>query len=100
MYTMSVFKLPDSLCKDLNSLMGNFLWGQKERESAKVSFLHAQLGRRPSYAWRSIMAAKEINVKGSQWNIGNGQRVNIGRISGSQDQNPSKYLAHDSPSMK
>ncbi|KAL0006736.1 hypothetical protein SO802_008238 [Lithocarpus litseifolius] len=31
-YTMSVFKLPDSLCKDLNSLMGNFWWGQKERE--------------------------------------------------------------------
>ena len=31
-YTMSVFKLPDSLCKDLNSLMGNFWWGQKEKE--------------------------------------------------------------------
>ena len=23
-YTMSVFKLPDSLCKELNSMMGNF----------------------------------------------------------------------------
>ena len=23
-YTMSIFKLPDSLCKDLNSMMGNF----------------------------------------------------------------------------
>ena len=24
MYTMSCFKLPDTLCKELNSLMGNF----------------------------------------------------------------------------
>ena len=31
-YTTSVFKLPTSLCKDLNSLMGSFWWGQKERE--------------------------------------------------------------------
>ena len=31
-YTMSVFKLPDSLCKELNSMMGNFWWGQKGRE--------------------------------------------------------------------
>ena len=26
-YKMSVFKLSDSLCKDLNSMMGNFCWG-------------------------------------------------------------------------
>ena len=26
-YIMSIFKLPDSLCKDLNSMMGNFWWG-------------------------------------------------------------------------
>ena len=106
-YTMSVFKLPDSLCKELNSMMGNFWWGQKGRERrmawvsweklckpksnegmgfrdfkalnlallakqrwrmlenlnalvhrvykakyfANESFLNAQVGRRPSYAW-------------------------------------------------
>ena len=44
---------------------------------AKDSFFQAQLGRRPSYAWRSIMAAKEVIVKGYWWNIGNGQRVNF-----------------------
>ena len=32
MYTMSCFKLPDTLCKELNSLMGNFWWGQKDKE--------------------------------------------------------------------
>ena len=49
----------------------------KAKYFAKDSFLHAQLGRRPSYAWQSIMAAKEVIVKGYRWNIGNGQRVNI-----------------------
>ena len=32
MYTMSCFKLPDTLCKELNPLMGNFWWGQKDKE--------------------------------------------------------------------
>lgn len=31
-YTMSCFKLPKSLCKELNSMMSNFWWGQKETE--------------------------------------------------------------------
>ena len=31
-YTMSCFKLPNTLCKELNSLMGNFWWGQKDKE--------------------------------------------------------------------
>ena len=31
-YTMSCFKILDTLCKELNSLMGNFWWGQKDRE--------------------------------------------------------------------
>lgn len=113
-YTMSVFKFSDSLWKDLNSMMGNFWWGQKENERklawvsweklctpkfeggmgfrdlkvfnlallakqgwrilenprslvhrvykakyfVKVPFLQAQLGKRPSYAWRSMLAAK------------------------------------------
>ena len=132
-YTMSVFKLPDSLCQELNPMMGNFWWGQKGRERrmawvsweklckpksdegmgfrdfkalnlallakqgwrmlenpnalvhrvykakyfANESFLNAQVGRRPSYVWRSIMAAKDIIMKGSQWCIGNGQKVHI-----------------------
>ena len=39
-YTMNCFKLPDSLCLDLNSLMGRFWWGQKanERKLACVSW--------------------------------------------------------------
>ena len=132
-YTMSCFKLPDSLCKDLSAMMSNFWWGQKEKErkltwvaweklcmlkeegemgfrdlkafnlallakqgwriqqnpqslvhrvfKAKYftgsSFRVAQLGKSPSYAWRSIMAAKEVVVKGSRWIISNRESVNI-----------------------
>ena len=133
MYTISCFKLPDSLCNELNSMMSNFWWGQKEKERkmawmswkkmctmkekgemgfrdlkdfnlallakqgwriltnqnslvhrifkekyfAKNTFLEAELGRRPSYAWRSIMAAREIVGKGSRWAVGNREKVSI-----------------------
>lgn len=130
---MSVFKLPDSLCKDLNSMMGNFWWGQKGKERrkawvswenlckpkseggmgfrdlkafnlallakqgwrimeqpnslvhrvykakyfAKELFLNAQVARKPTYVWRSIMAARDVIKKGSWWYIGNGRKVHI-----------------------
>ncbi|GLT71411.1 hypothetical protein SLA2020_434320 [Shorea laevis] len=31
-YTMSVFQLPKSLCKELNGLMNSFYWGHKANE--------------------------------------------------------------------
>ena len=132
-YTMSCFKLPDSLCSDLNSLMGRFWSGQKENErklawlswenlynpklegglgfrdlkafnlallakqgwriqenpdslvhkvfKAKYftgsTFMEAQMGKRPSYIWRSILSAREVITRGSRWVIGNGRRVHI-----------------------
>ena len=38
-YTMSVFKLPDSLCEDLTNMIRNFWWGQRnvERKIAWMS---------------------------------------------------------------
>ena len=35
-YTMSSFKLPESLCKELNSMISNFWWGQKDKERKMV----------------------------------------------------------------
>ena len=37
-YTISVFKLPDSLCEDLTSMIRNFWWGQKNDER-KIAWL-------------------------------------------------------------
>ena len=132
-YTMSCFKIPDTLCKELNSMMSNFWWGQKNRERKvawvsweklctpkedggmgfrdlkafnlallakqwwrmlqspnllvhkvfKVkyiwngSFNEAELGRRPSYVWRSMLAARKVVDRGSKWCIGNGKSVHI-----------------------
>ena len=30
-YTMNCFKLPDSLCSEINSMVGGFWWGKKEK---------------------------------------------------------------------
>ncbi|XP_075663372.1 putative mitochondrial protein AtMg00310 [Castanea sativa] len=132
-YTMSCFKLPVTLCDELNSMASNFWWGQKEKERkmawvswdklctpkmeggmgfkdlktfnlallakqgwriqqnpnslvhkvfkekyfAGGSFWEAQVGHRPSYVWRSIMAAKDVIMRGSRWVIGNGESVHI-----------------------
>ena len=35
------------------------------------------MGYRPSYVWRSIIAAKDLIVKGFRWVIGNGEGVHI-----------------------
>ena len=39
-YTMSCFKLPDSLCRELNSMVSSLWWGQQgsERKMAWVSW--------------------------------------------------------------
>jgi hypothetical protein len=132
-YTMSVFQLPKSLCKEINSMMGRFWWGAKENETkvawmswhrlgkAKVkggmgyrdlerfnmallakqgwrlmqepdsfigriykekyysngTFLSSSLGRRPSYAWRSIWNAKKLLQEGLVWRVGDGRSIKI-----------------------
>jgi hypothetical protein len=40
-------------------------------------FLSAHLGRRPSYAWRSIFQAKRVVEDGLLWRIGDGNSVRI-----------------------
>ena len=49
-YTMSCFKLPDSLCKELNSMMSNFWWGQKEKERKMAWISWEKLGT-PKKEW-------------------------------------------------
>jgi hypothetical protein len=132
-YTVSVFQLPKTLCKDINSLMSKFLWGfnkednkaawmswsklgrtkergglgfrdlewfnlallakqgwriiqnpdslaskiLKEKYFPQASFLNAQLGRRPSYIWRSFWNARSLLEEGLSWRVGNGKRIGI-----------------------
>lgn len=39
--------------------------------------MDANIGRRPSYAWRSIISAKMIIEKGIIWRIGDGEDVRV-----------------------
>ena len=49
----------------------------KAKYFAKTTFLEAQMGRRPSFIWRSILSAREVIKRGTRWVIGNGRRVNV-----------------------
>ena len=51
----------------------------KAKYFARSTFMEANLGRRPLYIWRSLLAARETIEGGSCWIIGNGKKVNIWR---------------------
>jgi hypothetical protein len=44
-YTMSVFLLPKTLCKDINSMMARFWWGNKENDSKMAWMSWERMGR-------------------------------------------------------
>jgi ribonuclease HI len=132
-YTMSVFQLPKTLCRDINSMMSKFWWGHKDNDKkiawmswakmgraketgglgyrdlecfnlamlakqgwriiqhpdslvAKImkekyfpnsNFMDTHLGRKPSYAWRSIWNAKPLLREGLVWRVGDGKSIHI-----------------------
>ncbi|XP_038717940.1 uncharacterized protein LOC120011012 [Tripterygium wilfordii] len=132
-YAMSLYKFPDSLCKELDRLARNFWWGKRdgERKLAWVgwkticnhqsdgglglrdmkafnlallakqgwriiqdpgslcsrllkaryfphtSFLAASRGHSPSFVWSSMLAGREILMKGLHWRVGNGATISV-----------------------
>ena len=59
-----------------NSLVAQIF---KTRYYSRTSFAGATLGHNPSYAWRSIMAAKQVVIEGSRIRIGDGEQTFIGK---------------------
>jgi len=49
----------------------------KEKYHARVNFLEAKLGSRPSFVWRSILKANSILRHGVGWRVGNGEDIKI-----------------------
>jgi hypothetical protein len=43
-YTMSVFQLPKTLCKDINSMMAQFWWGKKDKKSGMAWLSWKKMG--------------------------------------------------------
>jgi hypothetical protein len=41
------------------------------------SFLQATLGNKPSFAWRSIMKARDVLDRGLIWRVGNGESIRL-----------------------
>ena len=46
------------------------------------NILDAQLGTRPSFAWRSILSSCELIKEGLVWQVGDGNQVRIWKTSG------------------
>ncbi|XP_062152086.1 uncharacterized protein LOC133860513 [Alnus glutinosa] len=88
-YSMSIFLFPVGLSSEINSLMQNFWWGHKDNSSkihwmswkklgfSNNNFLEANLGRRPSFAWRSIISSQALLKEGLCWRLGDGRSVQI-----------------------
>ena len=49
----------------------------KARYFPNSSFLEAQVGKNPSYTWRSLMAAQGVLWRGLRWTIRNGRKTKI-----------------------
>ncbi|MCI29441.1 hypothetical protein A2U01_0050650 [Trifolium medium] len=49
----------------------------KSRYFPRSDFMEAKVGFQPSYAWRSLLAAKEVVKAGARWVIGDGHKVKI-----------------------
>ena len=125
-YSMSVFKLPRCLCKDIEAMIQKFWWDQGEARKihwvkwstlctsklvggmgfkdfqmfnsallakhekdslvykvfqAKFfpggSIFDAVIPSRCSHAWRSILQARDVILKGVVWRVGDGRSINI-----------------------
>jgi hypothetical protein len=81
------------------SLLGRIF---KSRYYPRTSFMEAKLGYQPSYAWRSILSAKDVMDKGAGWRVGNGSSIKIWKDSWLPNQanfkvwSPVKDLPEDS----
>ena len=49
----------------------------KARYFPNTYFLHAELGTKPSYAWRSILSAQLVLKAGYRWQVGDGENIGI-----------------------
>ena len=82
-YTMSCFKLPDSLCNELNSMISNFWWGQKDRERKMAWISWKKLCTpkdRGSMGFRDLKAFNLALLTKQGWRILKNQNSRVHRV--------------------
>ena len=42
--------------------------------------MEAKLGYRPSYVWRSLLAARDVILEGTQWRVGDGTKIEVSSL--------------------
>jgi hypothetical protein len=62
------------LMQNSETLVGRIF---QEKYYRGKGFLEANLGTRPSFAWRSIWSAKNLVEDGIIWRVGNGNRIRV-----------------------
>jgi len=72
----------------------------REKYHPSVDFLDSNIGRRPSFVWRSIWQTKPLLQEGLMWRVGNGSKIKLWEdkwISGSPHriQDPIRVLPRD-----
>lgn len=68
----------------------------KAKYFPRSDLLQARVGFKPSYLWRSLMAAQEIVKEGEAWRVGNGKSIHISdRWIGVQQQERPRGRLHE-----
>ena len=57
----------------------------KARYFPNCSFLEAEFGHKPFFVWRSLIATREVVVRGLRWRVGDGSQILV---------SSSKWLPH------
>ncbi|XP_042978923.1 uncharacterized mitochondrial protein AtMg00310-like [Carya illinoinensis] len=51
----------------------------KEKYFQNCQFIDAKIGYKPSFMWRSLLAAQDLVKAGMVWRVGNGKSISIGK---------------------
>jgi hypothetical protein len=82
-YTMSVFRLPKTLCREINAIIGRFWWGHKEKDSKIAWMAWTGLGRNKldgGLGYRDLITFNNALLAKQGWRLTKFPDTLVGRI--------------------
>ncbi|KAF3437406.1 hypothetical protein FNV43_RR20159 [Rhamnella rubrinervis] len=77
-YTMSTFKVPTSVCKDLNAMVKRFWWGAKPGRQHYIALKACnELKKGVSPVWRGIICSRACLTSNARFQIGDGSSIRL-----------------------